>query len=149
MNLDQLTEAVWQKLNDRKPRALLIGEPPCDLQKYNYVNEKPYEAVVIGRLTPAQLLTMPTDPVCMALLEELPVYLCAQGWEKGRNAPVLRRELWAAEQRLRRLGTVPLEFGPGLVSAAMARQLRRSGQQPAPGSRLTPLARDILEGKEP
>ena len=148
MNLDQLTEAVWEKLNQHKPRALLLGELPCNLQKYNYVNEKPYEAVVIGKLSPAQLLSMPSDPVCMALLEGIPVYLSLQGWERGKTATTLRRELCAAEQKLRRMGALPLETGPGLITAAAARQLRQAGCKPAPGSRLTPLAREILEGKE-
>lgn len=147
MNLEQLTDAVWQRLQENSPRALLLGDLPDDLQKFYYVNEEPYEAVVIGRLSPAGLLAMPTEPVCTALLEGKPVYLYRQGWEKGTAAQALRRELVAAENRLRRLGALPVETGFGLVTAEKARQLLRSGIRPAAGSRLTPLARDILEGK--
>ncbi len=148
MNLDQLTDAVWQRLQKEKPRALLLGTAPEGLQKYNYVNQKPFEAIVIGTLTPGELLQMPTDPVCTALLEELPVYLCTQPWLRGKTAPELRRELQAAQQRLLRLGAKPLGDHKKLISAQEARRMIRAGEQPPAGSRLTPLARDILEGKE-
>ena len=75
MNLDRLTDAVLQKLNEGKKRALLIGRAPDIDHNYNYVNEKPYEAIVLGELSAAQLLHMPNDAVCEALLEEIPVYL--------------------------------------------------------------------------
>ena len=148
MNLDELTEAVRQRLQEEKPRVLLLGETPVNLRKYNYVNQKPYDAVVIGTLSPGQLLQMPTDPVCMALLEGMPVYLCPQHYGKGATAPELRRALQAAQQRLRRFGALPLEDENRFISAQQARQMVRAGERPPPGSRLTPLARDILEGKE-
>lgn len=148
MTLDQLTDAVWQRLQEKRTRALLLGEAPVYLQKFNYVNQKPYDAVVIGTLPPGQLLQMPTDSVCMALLEGIPVYLCPQGYVKGKSAPELRRELWAAQQRLRRLGAVWLDGESKLISAAEARRMIRTGEKPSANSRLTPLARDILEGKE-
>lgn len=148
MNLDQLTDAVWQRLQE-KPRALLIGEPPIGCDKFNYVNEKPYEAVVLGLLPPGELLHMPSDAVCRALLEDIPVYLSSgQLHHKTKTARQLCRELYAAEQHLKQLGVRLLEDGQPLVTAAQARSLRQNGQQPPPGSRLTPLARDILEGKE-
>ncbi len=148
MNLDQLTDAVWQRLQE-KPRALLIGEPPTGCDKFNYVNKKPYEAVVLGLLPPGELLHMPTDPVCRALLEDIPVYLSSgQLHHKSKAARQLCRELYAAEQHLKQLGVRLLEDGQPLVTAAQARILRQNGQFPPQGSRLTPLARDILEGKE-
>lgn len=148
MNLDLLTEEIWQQLQSARPRALLLGEAPEDLQKYFYVNEKPYEAIVIGRLTPTQLLQMPSDPVCMALLEGIPVYLSPQLWIKGRTAPALRRDLQAACQRLVRYGVLPCREEGNLITAERARAMAAAGERPSPGTRLTPLAKDILEGKD-
>ena len=148
MNLDRLTEEIWKRLQQDRSRALLLGEEPQDLQKFDYVNEKPYEAIVIGRLSPSQLLQMPTDPVCMALLEGIPVYLTPQMWVKGSTAPALRRDLQLACQRLLRYGVLPCREEDRLVTAERARAMAAAGKKPAKGSRLTPLARDILEGKE-
>lgn len=148
MNLDRLTDQLWQKLQQERPRALLLGDVPKELQKYIYVNEKPYEAVVIGELTPAQLLQMPSDPVCMALLEGVPVYLTSQQWLKGSTAPALRRDLQGAYQRLLRYGVLPFREEGNLITAERARAMAAAGERPAAGCRLTPLARDILEGKE-
>lgn len=150
MNLEQLTDAVLQRLQQGKPRALLIGKLQEIDHNYNYVNEKPYEAVVLGTLTPGQLLQMPTDAVCCALLEGVPVYLSSrQMWHGSKRAKALCRELAAAEQRLFRLGVIPLEQPDHLITATRARELTRLGQTPKPGCRMTPLARDILEGKAP
>lgn len=148
MNLDRLTEELWQRLQQERPRALLLGEVPEDLQKYFYVNEKPYEVIVIGKLTPAQLLQMPSDPVCTALLEGMPVYLTPQPWHKGNSASALRRDLQAACQRLLRYGVMPCREEGHLITAERARAMAAAGERPSRGSRLTPLARDILEGKE-
>lgn len=149
MNLDQLTEEVWKRLQE-KPRALLIGSPPNDCHNFNYVNEKPYEAVVLGVLAPGELLHMPTDAVCRALLEGMPVYLSTeQLHHKAKTARQLCRELYAAEQHLKLLGVQILGQGQPLVTAAQAKAMRGRGEKPRPGSRMTPLARDILEGKEP
>ena len=43
-------------------RALLIGKEPGMELGYSYVAEAPYEAVVIGSLTLAQLLPYSFDP---------------------------------------------------------------------------------------
>lgn len=150
VNLDQLTDAVMEKLDSRKPRVLLIGDLPKVDHNYNYVKQKPYEAVVLGVLTPAQLLHMPSDHVCEALLEEMPVYFWPnQPWKKAKTAKALCRELLAAEQRLYRLGVLPVQGKERLITAAQARSLRQQGRKPPEGSRLTPLAKDVLEGKEP
>ena len=149
MNLDQLTETVWQRLQE-KPRALLLGTAPNGCDKFNYVNEEPYEAVILGILPPGELLHMPSDAVCRALLDDIPVYLSSgQLHHKAKTARALCRELHAAEQHLKQLGVRLLEDGQPLITAAQARSLRQSGQKPPAGSRLTPLARDILEGREP
>jgi len=149
MNLDALTEAVWQRLYGLRPRALLIGEPPEDYHKYNYVNEKPYEAIIIGRLPPGQLLHMPNDAVCEALLEGVPVFLYRGNKKLPVNrARVLWQELRKAEQYLLRLGVEPLERNNSLITADRARRLAEMGKCPPSGSRITPLAKDVLEGRE-
>lgn len=150
-DLDALTEQIWQRLNARRPRALLIGAPPDIDHNYNYVKEKPYEAVILGDLPPGELLRMPTDPVCRALLSDMPVYLWSgQSYKKAKTARLLCTELAAAEKHLRQLGVKPLEAAgeTRLITAQAARQLLAAGTHPPKGSRLTPLARDILEGKE-
>lgn len=143
MNLDELAEAVLQRL---QPRALLLGERPLDHHKYNYVNEEPYEAVVIGQLSAGELLHMPNDAVCDALLAGKPVYLCRQVFPTT-HAKRLCRELEAAQRRLLELGAQPMEHK--LITAETARRLLTAGERPPAVSRLTPLARDILEGKSP
>ena len=148
MNLDRLTEELWQRLQQERPRALLLGEAPEDLQKFIYVNEKPYEAVVIGKLTPAQLLQMPSDPVCMALLEGIPVYLAVQPWCRGSSASALRRDLNRACQRLLQYGVLPYREERYVITAERARAMAAAGERPSKSCRLTPLAKDILEGKE-
>ena len=148
MNLEELTQAVMERMEQKKPRAYLIGQQP-DYHNYNYVNEKPYEAVVLGVLSPGQLLHMPDEIVCEALLEGKPVWLWPhQRHHHAAHGKVLCRELAAAEQHLRQLGVGILGQEAVLITAQKARQLRERGEQPPHGSRLTPLARDILEGRE-
>ncbi len=148
--LEALTERVWRRLTAGRTRALLIGEPPAADHPFIYVKEAPYEALVLGDLPPGDLLRMPTDPVCRALLAGVPVYLWSgQSYKSAKTAPLLCAELLAAEKHLRRLGVRPLEAGERrLITAPEARQLLEQGRQPPAYSRLTPLARDILEGKE-
>ena len=147
MNLDQLTDAVWQRLQE-KPRALLIGEPPNGCDKFNYVNEKPYEAIILGTLSPGDLLHMPNDPVCRALLQGIPVFLWhRQLHHTGSSAQALRRELRAAERRLLDLGVQPLGRAKQLITADIARSLIKSGLSLPQNCRLTPLAKEIMEGK--
>lgn len=148
MNLDELAEAILQRLAETKPRALLLGEEPKNYHNYNYVKEKPYEAVVLGLLPPGELLHMPNDAVCSALLEGKPVYLSPQKYPTG-HAKLLCRELAAAEQHLKQLGVQPLGAEQTLITAEAARRLRAAGAYAPPGSRLTPLAKDILEGTMP
>lgn len=149
MNLEELTEAVLRRLGEETPKALLLGTLPQPCDTYRWVTEAPYDAVVLGQLPAGELLRMPTDPVCQALLDGIPVYLWPeQPYRSARHGKALCRELAAAEQRLKRLG-VEAWGGPGrLLTAKDARQLVLSGK-PAPlNCRLTPLARDILEGRD-
>lgn len=150
MNLDALTDAVWDRLTGNRPRALLIGKAPYLDGQFCFVREKPYEAVVLGLLSPGELLHMPSDAVCEALLENVPVYLWSpQPYRAAKYGRILCRELAAAEQHLKQLGVRPMAEQGRLVTAQAARELLRQGRRPDPGSRLTPLARDILEGKGP
>ena len=145
MNLDALTEAVWQRMEQEKKRALLIGEAPKDYHNYIYVNEKPYEAVVLGILPPGDLLHMPNDSVCRALLDGIPVYLWyRQLHHTGCGALALRRELRAAERRLTVLGVQVLGTGRQLITAETARQLLKTGCNVPENCRLTPLAKEIF-----
>lgn len=111
LDLDRLTDEVLRRLEKERPKALLIGRPPREDGGFLYVQNEPYSAVVIGVLSPEKLLQMPTDPVCVALMEGLPVWLWPQSYEKGKRAILLRRELMAAEQRLVRFGVKPVPVG--------------------------------------
>jgi len=148
VNVDALTEAVWQRLEGQKPRALLIGAPPENYHNYFYVNQEPFEAIVLGILPPGKLLHMPDETVCKALLDGLPVFLWHdQPHHTGNTARSLRHALYMAEQRLIRYGVQVIGRDRQLITAEMARKMRQNNQLPTKGSRLTPLARDILEGK--
>lgn len=147
MNLDQLTQAVLDRLEKDRPRALLLGKAPPEDGGYLLVRQAPYEAVVLGLLSPGELLQMPTDSVCQALLEEKPVYLWPQQpYRQAKTARLLCRELAAAEQHLKQLGVRPMAQRGRLITAQDAQRLRRMGKEPPPGCRMTPLAREIMEG---
>ena len=151
-----MDEAMVQAVTDRvakllcsRPRALLVGDPPAEEQQWCYVKEPPYEAVFIGSLTLGQLLAFRQEAVLEALSRGLPVYLWEPGLpEAGRNR-ALGARLAAARRELKALGVTFLRGGgkPGFVSASRARALRDQGLPPPPGAVLSPLARDILEGK--
>ncbi len=131
-----------------KKRALLIGEAPEDFRNYIYVNEKPYDAIMLGVLPPGELLHMPNDPVCRALLDGIPVFLWhRQLHHTGSGARTLRRELRAAERRLTELGVQVLGTGKQLITAEIARQLVKTGCRLPENCRMTPLAKEIMEGK--
>lgn len=148
MNLDGLTDAVWKRLEWEKPRALLIGKAPINYHKYIYVNQEPYEVVVLGVLPPGRLLHMPDEIVCQALLDGIPVRLWhEQLHHTGNRSHPLRQALYEAERRLIRYGVQIIGGKTKLITADAARQLLQSGQRPSPDSRMTPLAKDILEGK--
>ncbi len=150
--LDRWSEEFLRRYQVEKPVALLLGREPEEDLGYRYVRQGEHEAVVIGSLDAAQLLYFDQPPVYRALLRGLPVYLVESGLEHRRYAGCANRLLWnrlvAAERQLKQLG---VEFVGGqerrLITAQAARQLQKRGQTPPPGSRMTPLARDILEGK--
>ena len=129
-------------------RALLIGpEPPCHLG-YRYVQAEPYDAVVIGSLGIGELLCFQNAPVLQALSEGMPVVLYTPGLPKSPKNRALGASLTSAQRQLKNWGVVFTDGGQKrLITAGEARIMRQSGNTPSPGSILTPLAREILEGK--
>jgi len=126
-------------------RALLIGrEPPCPLG-YAYVTEN-YEAIVIGSLTLGQLLHFSHEEALTFLSQGRPVILYTPGLPEAKENRTLSASLSSAKRQLQSWGVT---FTDGcrktLITAEEARLLRSQGRLPAPGARLTPLAREILE----
>lgn len=142
-----VTDRIWAAWGDGRPPALLLGRAPEEDLGYRYVQEPPYEAVVMGSLTPGQLLCFREERVLEALLGALrvPVHPGPAG-KQGKNR-ALQARLTAAQRELKAWGVVFLD-GPAhrrLVSAEEARRLKAQGRPPTPGAVLTPLAREILE----
>ena len=127
-------------------KALLIGrEPAADLGMV-YVRQEPYDAVVIGSLELGQLLRFREEPVLAALAAGKPVYLYTPGLPQVRNR-ALGGSLASARRELKNWGVLFTDGGrKQLITAEEARELRQQGRKPAPGSVLTPLAKEILEG---
>ena len=128
-------------------RALLMGrEPSMDLG-FQYVQEPPYEAVVIGSLSLSQLLRFREEGVLEALAEGKAVYLYTPGLPEATKNRALAGSLAAAQRELKNWGVLFTDGGrKRLITAEEARILRLSGRSPAPGAVLTPLAREIMEG---
>ncbi len=128
-------------------RALLLGKEPGLALGFQYVREGPYEAVVMGSLTISQLLRFREEAVLEALAEGKPVYLYTPGLPEVPRNRALAGSLTAAQRELKNWGVLFTDGGrKKLITAEEARALRASGQQPAPGAVLTPLAREIMEG---
>lgn len=130
-------------------RALLIGQAPgCDLG-YTYETAPPYDAVVIGSLTLGQALCFSNEQVLDALAEGKSVICYAPGFPQSPKNRALGAQLASSRRNMKTLGVV---FTDGaqkrLITAQEARALRLSGKQPAPGSVLTPLAKEVLEGTD-
>ena len=127
--------------------ALLIGKEPGMELGYSYVTQPPYDAVVIGSLSLAQLLRFREEPVLMALAEGKPVYLYTPGLPEAPKNRALAGSLTAAQRELKNWGVLFTDGGrKKLITAEEARILRSTGRQPSPGAVLTPLAKEILEG---
>ena len=128
-------------------RALLIGDAPGPLE-YEYVDGPPYEAVVIGSLSIGALLRFREERVLEALGEGKTVYLYTPGLPQVKNR-ALGAALASAQRELKSWGVIFTDGGRRrLVTAEEARTLRRTGRMPGPGAVLTPLAKEILEGKQ-
>lgn len=130
-------------------RALLIGKEPPAAMNYTYVQEQPYDAVVIGSLELSQLLRFQEQRVLQALAEGKNVFLYTPGLPESPKNRALAGSLTAAQRELKSWGIV---FTDGrrkrLITAEEARDLRSRGASPGPGAVLTPLAKEILEGTQ-
>ena len=130
-------------------RALLIGAPPPVELGWHYGGEPPYDGVVIGSLTLSQLLRFREEAVLEALAEGKAVYLYTPGLPESPKNRSLSSSLTAAQRELKNWGVLFTDGGRRkLITAEEARVLRLSGRQPAPGAVLTPLAKEIMEGKQ-
>ena len=127
-------------------RALLIGKEPGPFLDYTYVQEEPYEAVVIGSLTLGQLLRFREERVLQALSEGKSVFLYTPGLPESPKNRALAGSLASARRELKSWGVVFTDGGrKRLVTAEEARSLRSRGARPGPGAVLTPLAKEILD----
>ena len=130
-------------------RALLIGNAPEAALGYVYVQEPPYDAVVIGSLTLGQLLCFREERVLSALAEGKTVVLYTPGLPEVPGNRALAAKLASVRRELKSWGVV---FADGsrrhLVTAQEAKVMRREGKRPGAGAVLTPLAREILEGTD-
>lgn len=145
----RVTEEVLRRL---APSALQVGGRPGETLGYRLTDRPPYDAVIIGSLTAAELLSFSEPRVLDALLGGKAVYLWEPGLRYREHAATANRALWArlsaAERGLQQIG---VRFYGGrrrsrLITAEQARQLCAQGRVPPAGSVLTPLARDILGG---
>ena len=130
-------------------RALLIGREPDRDLGYRYENAPPYDAVVIGSLTLGQALHFNQEQALSALAEGKSVICYSPGFPQAPKNRALAAALASSRRNMKTLGIV---FADGaqkrLVTAQEARQLRQAGKRPAPGSVLTPLAKEIMEGTD-
>lgn len=128
-------------------RALLLGKEPGAELGFQYVQEEPYDAVVIGSLSLSQLLRFREETVLEALAEGKSVYLYTPGLPEAPKNRALAGSLTAAQRELKNWGILFTDGGrKRLITAEEARILRAAGRTPAPGAVLTPLAREIMEG---
>lgn len=130
-------------------RALLIGkEPDMDLG-FDYVADAPYDVVMVGSLTLSELLRFREERVLTALGEGKKVYLYTPGLPEAPKNRALSGSLAAAQRELKNWGVLFTDGGrKKLITAQEARALVAAGQGVSPGAVLTPLAKEIMEGKQ-
>ncbi len=130
-------------------RGLLIGREPLADLGCQYTRDGEHDCVVIGSLTLGQLLAFREEAVFSALAQGKEVLLYTPGLPQGGKSRGLGAECAAMSRRLKSWGVV---FTDGaqrrLVTAQEARDMLAGGRRPGPGVVLTPLAREILEGKQ-
>ena len=130
-------------------RMLLIGKEPDQPLGFVYVQEEPYEGIVIGSLSVGQLLRFREERVLQALAQGRSVYLYVPGIPEVPKNRALAASLAAAQRELKNWGVLFTDGGrKRLVTAEEARVLRSQGLRPGPGAVLTPLAKEIMEGTE-
>ena len=127
-------------------RALLIGREPDRGLPYTYVQEPPYDAVVVGSLPLSQALRLTDERILQALAEGKPVILYTPGLPTAPGNRGLSAALAASRREMKAWGIV---FTDGaqrkLITAQEARLLKAAGKRPGTGAVLTPLAREIFE----
>ena len=130
-------------------RALLVGNEPMAALGCSYVTQPPYDSIVIGSLTIAQLLRFSEEAVLDALAKGIPVYLYTPGLPEVPKNRALAASLTASQRELKNWGVIFTDGGrKQLVTAEEARAMRARGQRPGSGAVLTPLAKEILEGSD-
>ena len=129
-------------------RALLVGDEPAAALGYEYVTEEPYDAVVIGSLGVGQLIKFRDERVLRALAQGKSVYLYTPGLPEVPKNRALAAALTSAQRELKNWGVLFTDGGRRrLVTAEEAREMKRCGRRPDACAVLTPLAKEILEGK--
>ena len=146
--VDQIVEEVKKRQN--LPTALLIGNAPPQELGFRYVTQGEYSAVVIGSMSANALLHFPDAQSTQALLMGKPVYVFEDGLEYRSYSATANRALWSrllsCQRQMKQLGVQFIGTRQQkLLTADEVRRLLQNGQ-PIHG-RLTPLARDVLEGK--
>ena len=130
-------------------RALLVGAEPDQPLGYTYVQEAPYDAVVIGSLTLGQLLRFREESVLQALAEGKTVYLYTPGLPEVPKNRALAAALAAGQRELKNWGVIFTDGGrKRLITAQEAKEMRARGVLPGAGAVMTPLAKEILEGSD-
>ncbi len=130
-------------------RALLIGNEPCAALGYTYVQSGSHDAVVIGSLGIKELLRFDNAYALEALAQGKTVLLYTPGLPEVPKNRALAASLTAAQRELKNWGVIFTDGGrKRLVTAEEARALQRQGRYPEPGAVMTPLAKEILEGKQ-
>lgn len=130
-------------------RALLIGKEPDTALGFSYVQEPPYDAVVLGSLRLAELLRFREERALEALAEGKTVYLYTPGLPEVPKNRALAASLTSAQRELKNWGVIFTDGGrKKLITAEEARAMRHRGQMPGRNAVMTPLAREILEGTD-
>ena len=128
--------------------ALLIGAEPTIDFGYRYVTGPPYDLIMIGSLTLGQLLSFRDERILNALAQGMPVYLYTPGLPQAPKNRAMSGSLATAQRELKNWGVLFTDGGrKRLITAQEARQMRQNGTSPGSGAVLTPLAKEILEGK--
>ena len=126
-------------------KALLLGQEPGRPLGYQYVGAPPFDAVVIGSLTLGQLLNFSHEQVLLALSCGKPVILYTPGLPECAGNRALSASLAARQRELKNWGVIFTDGGQRrVVTAQQAQAMKQSGELPAPGAVLTPLAKEIL-----
>ena len=130
-------------------RALLIGQmPPCDLG-FTYESAPPYDGVVIGSLTLGEALYFSNEQALVALSEGKPVVCYTPGFPQAPRNRALGAALASSRRNMKNWGILFTDGGQKrLITAQEAKALRQAGKLPPPGSVLTPLAKEVLEGSD-